>query len=201
MPALAIVKVDFAAPANDRDLVPGVTIDIGRSSGEDVIAHATLWDRDQLIDLGPGKATDINNAGQIALNTSLNRAAIWENGGMADLGTLGGNSSWAQGMNEFGAVVGAAELADSARHATLWMNGEIIDLNNVVVGNMAFSVLETAYGINDLGQIVGSGRTVDGQSHAFLLTPIAAVPEPTTWLMLVSGLLLVGGSVRRRLKP
>ncbi len=53
-----------------------------------------------------------------------------------------------------------------------------------------------ATGINDRGQIVGNG-TYDGQYLAFLLTP-GAVPEPSTWAMLLLGFAGLGFAGYRR---
>jgi probable HAF family extracellular repeat protein len=47
---------------------------------------------------------------------------------MQDLGTLGGRSSWAQGINEDGVIVGWSETAAGNEHAVMWKNGRIIDL-------------------------------------------------------------------------
>jgi probable HAF family extracellular repeat protein len=55
-------------------------------------------------------------------------AFLWQNGMMADLGTLGGRTSHAQGINADGDVVGWSETADEVTHAVLWKEGEIIDL-------------------------------------------------------------------------
>ncbi|KQW00754.1 PEP-CTERM sorting domain-containing protein [Rhizobacter sp. Root1221] len=50
--------------------------------------------------------------------------------------------------------------------------------------------------INDLGQIVGTGL-FGGEQRAFLLSPVAPVPEPATALMLLLGSVAVAGAARR----
>src|SRR5688572_1044842 len=72
---------------------------------------------------------DINEAGQVA-GTSTNaawqsRAFFWDDGVRTDLGTLGGDSSWAGGLNDAGQVVGSSRVApgSSATEMFLWENG------------------------------------------------------------------------------
>ena len=106
-------------------------------------------------------AVDINNKTQIVGSaideaTGLEHAIVWEDGGVMDLGTLGGPCSIASAIDEGGVhVAGSADVASAAEcssqlHAFLWRAGEMIDLgtlggprsnssdvnkNGVVVGN------------------------------------------------------------------
>ena len=50
---------------------------------------------------------------------------------MTDLGTLGGNSSVAYGINPAGQVVGASTTATAETHAVLWKTGVDSDLARV----------------------------------------------------------------------
>ena len=62
-------------------------------------------------------ARDINGSGQIVGQTETacgQRAALWQNGTVTDLGTLGGDTSAAFGINESGHVVGQAQLPSAA---------------------------------------------------------------------------------------
>ncbi len=69
---------------------------------------------------------------------------------LTDLGTLGGASSAATGINDFGQVVGySATSGDAGSHATLWGGGAATDLGTL--GGAG----SRAYGINNAGQIVG----------------------------------------------
>ena len=70
---------------------------------------------------------------------------------LIDLGTLGGESSFATAMNDRGAVVGRAQTADGAYHGFVWRNGAMADLG-------LFSPMD----INNRGQIVGTRDDVNG---------------------------------------
>lgn len=83
---------------------------------------------------------------------------------IADIGTLGGNFSYGQAINESGTVVGWSSLSGGqGDHAFLYDDTGIHDLG-------AFSSRGSqAYAINDQGQIAGNGITPgDVTTHAFL---------------------------------
>jgi len=83
---------------------------------------------------------------------------------MTDLGTFGGSSSAASGINASGQIVGSAAITGSVfTHAFLYAGGSMTDLGTLGGPN------STAAGINDSGQIVGASLTTgDGPRDAFL---------------------------------
>jgi probable HAF family extracellular repeat protein len=73
---------------------------------------------------------------------------------MTDLGTLGGSSSYACGINNCGQVVGVAETTNGAWHFFLYSGGVMTDLGfgGSPIG-LSANIMPT--GINNNGQIVG----------------------------------------------
>ena len=152
---------------------------VGRSYASTGASRAFLWQGDTMVDLNsliPANsgwvlevATAINQSGHIVgLGTLVGsqRAFLWRDGQVTDLGTLGGTFSQALGINDVGQVVGCSAIANSAaRHAFLWQNGTMTDLNSLIPTDSGWA-LECAAAINDAGQIVGSGR--HGFQRAFL---------------------------------
>ena len=122
--------------------------------------------------------SDINTFGQVVgfsvyrnsfdIHTTVMRAFITEpNGvGMIDMGTLGGNQSSANGINDSGQVVGWAGTANNETHAFITGSDGVgmTDLGTLG-GNYS-----QAYAINDFGEVVGMSTTADGDVHAFIFS-------------------------------
>lgn len=79
-------------------------------------------------------AHDVNNLGEVVGTTSIvwplthaSRAFRWQNGVMTNLGTFGGQDSYANTINDAGQVGGMFHITGSL-HAFLWKNGVGTDL-------------------------------------------------------------------------
>jgi probable HAF family extracellular repeat protein len=159
--------------------------------------RAVLWQNGTIVDLGTlpeggyeSFASNVNTRGQVvgfALNTipdpfslagpgffpTQTRAFLWQNGGMQDLGTLGGSGAFAFFVNEQGQIVGQSYTNVTPNPVTglptadpfLWENGTMRDLGTLG-GNLG---QPTAF--NNRGQVVGiSNLAGDRASRPFLWT-------------------------------
>jgi probable HAF family extracellular repeat protein len=125
------------------------------------VTNLGILDGDQDIN-----ARGLNDAGQVvgesgsydnATDTQVGHAWLWDSTNrMQDLGTLGQESSGANGINESGHVVGASNLAGAdRRHDTrpfLWDSASGMQNLGTPDGYDEAS----AYDINDAGQVVGN---------------------------------------------
>lgn len=139
----------------------------------------------------------INDSGQVVgyASTSVAHHAFISaaNGGaLTDIGTLGGAYSIAYGVNNLGQVAGESTTTNGDTHAFITgANGVgLIDLNSLVTLTNG-SYFMTAYDINNLGQVVA----IDDHFRAYLLS---AVPEPSTYTLMLIGFGLIAGIVRGR---
>ena len=129
-------------------------------------------------------ADDINDAGNVvghvhSGNFLENRAVMWKDGTMIELGSLGGTRDRALGINNKDQVVGA-----SNGHPFLWENGVMTDLYSIVEGLCTTTLPCTAAAnvINDAGVIAGfyhftgTPGTPDfrGVTRAFKITPLSS---------------------------
>ena len=108
-----------------------------------------------------------SNSGGAIFGTAARPASL------VDLGTLGGNSATAYGLNDLGQVVGSSETGKPGRsdltcprcpvsHAFLWEAGQMKDLDSGNAGNSA------AYSINNAVQIAGVYSAPDRDTSGFL---------------------------------
>lgn len=165
---------------NDEGDVVGQSDTTAVDASGAAISLAFLADRHGVHGLGtlPGfdnsQAFAINNEGTIVgrvysgdpedpANPTI-RAFVYRDGVMRLIGTLGGGTSVAFGVDDSARVVGRSRTAIGEEHAFVLHHGTMRDLGTLG-GDRS-----TARAINDRGQIAGGSRTaIPGQrTHAFL---------------------------------
>jgi probable HAF family extracellular repeat protein len=112
---------------------------------------------------------DLNNAGTIigqATNgtgtTATSSPFLLRDGEFINLGSLGGKTGATNGINEFGQVVGASQIASGTNRAYVYEGGGMIaDLNSLVSTPLTYNgaavTLTNAASVNNFGQIVATG--------------------------------------------
>jgi probable HAF family extracellular repeat protein len=147
--------------------------DVGQVVGNSITSRqAVLYDNGNTIGLGVFSAIAINNAGEVA-GSNNGHAVLYSNGQLTDLGTLGGRSSSASGINDAGQVTGVADTADGVQHAFLYATGQMIDIGSALGGTIA----TRATAINNAGQIVGTLGATSGFLYSNgQITPLGFSP-------------------------
>lgn len=164
---------------------------VGWAHNAEGLRRPVLWS-DRMYDLGPlpggdeAEARAINNAMKIVgfslLRSSSvrgdDRATMWHQGRTIDLGTLGGSSSLAEGINELGQVVGVSDVIEAGRthaRAFLWLPEAAYGLPPGMNNLAALSAAEQshAWHVNDLGAVVGEATQLSSAltTSAFVWTP------------------------------
>ena len=162
-----------------------VLLALGACSAPDVTSpghgpanrSATILPGAEVIDLGTlggaeSTASGVNDAGTVVGYSSISgtrnqRAFMWTNGVMTDLGALpigAGAFSIAYSVNNSGQAVGYSVAGFGIVHAVLWEGGTVQDLGGLE-GDGSYSI---ARDVNDVGQIVGASVTTSGGAHGFL---------------------------------
>jgi len=151
----------------------------------DLIHHAFLWDRGELIDLNTlggdnSEAWWINDSGQIVGRADLpgsqiHHAFLWQDGKMFDLGS---SPDWpcstAIDVSSRGQVIidtGVCGVGGGG--GLLWDHGKLYDLNTLVPPNSGLAIGDVNF-INDHGEIAATGVLPNGDQHAVLLIPANA---------------------------
>lgn len=143
----------------------------GTVAGEMSNGHGFLYQNNSVVDIGqftPNRNTYVNGVNDLGhavgygyLAASNNyHAFVYADGGMSDLGTLGGPTSQAMAINQLGQIVGVAQTTSSANHAFSYEQAVMTDLGE-----------GTATAINSLGEIVGYQGPITPARNACLFTP------------------------------
>ncbi len=159
--------------------------------------HAFLWTPGVgMSDLGDLTPMAVSDNGYVAgwaffWPGGLLHACVYVAGsGLADLGTLGGQVSMSQAVNDLGQVVGYSDTTDGQEHAFVCAIGsDMIDLGT------AGGESSTAKYIGNDGVIFGSATMDNGDIHVVKWTP---VPEPSCIVVLLASLTGLGALSSRR---
>lgn len=132
----------------------------------DAFYHGFIYDRGTIYDIGSIYPNDINNLGQVVgyYGTEINsdstvRSFLYSNGAFTDLGTISSDpraQSWANGINDFGQVVGSANTVyvGSVFHAYLYSEGVMEDIDTIGPDCKQ----SEAWVINNRGVVLGNER-------------------------------------------
>ena len=172
----------YASALNAAGQVAGDSQYYG-AGGASLGRRAFLWSNGVMSNLGSlgtdgsgqgdSRLTGLNAAGQVAGVARHfidgidqgQRAFLWSDGVMSNLGTLDGGESFATALNDSGQVVGQSGQGFATR-AFLVNAGTMFDLNTLAPAGWTFT---NANAINAWAQVAGSGHHA-GIPEAFLVT-------------------------------
>lgn len=186
---------------NDRDQVLG---GLGFPNYGILSAHGVITPIDLSGETGSNLTLveGFNNLGQVtgyAFNGTGTEVFIDTNGVFANFEVPNASFEYGQGINDLGQVVGGYFDSEGDGYTFLYMKGHFTTIQDP---NASAAMGGTApYAVNDLDQIVGSYTDAAGNPHSFFATPnfglfaltaaaplADAVPEPSTWAMMLTGL-------------
>ena len=166
--------------------------DLGQVAGNLYGTGAVMWDAGTITAVGPPGALDseahgINESGQVVGQADrpdrYGRGFLWDGVESVILAALGDKHASAEAINDLAQIVGWSDTPAGDRHAVLWEDGAIADLNDLLTEPFPYTLVEAA-DINNRGQIACRAEDASGGSWAVLLNPIA---EPGTVLLLAAG--------------
>ena len=129
----------------------------------------------------------MNDLGDVVGSTAFGGSFVWRNGEFKRFTVNGSGNTAANDINNRMQIVGTLEPSGK-RTSFVYHNGDFISLD--------FGTASTwAYTINNKGQVGGSFGSTGFITEAISVG--GAIPEPSSWAMLIAGFGLVGGTMRR----
>ncbi len=131
--------------------------DLGTLGGPDAIPGANCTNQRNGLIVGESYTSFIPNP---STGVPTIDPFLWKNGGMLDLGTLGGTFGFAQCANSGGQVTGQSNLSgDLTFHPFFWERGVLTDLGTFGGNN------GTTNWMNEAGDVVGKADLPGSQTH------------------------------------
>jgi len=144
--------------------------------GSLTFGHAFLWQGEKITVIPPvdnGISSDgiaINKSSAVTGQSFIDvksgsiprRSWVFENGVLTDLGTLpeADHRTIVNDINDAGQIVGDSFGVENASNKSfLWQNGQIVDLQSLILDAPEFFWFRHAYATNNVGQVVGLGPT------------------------------------------
>jgi probable HAF family extracellular repeat protein len=190
LPLIAGDSSGAATAINDHGQAVGISGSCDQAVGRYTAAHAVLWDRNGVTDIGQGvlpapfwnTPTAISNRGDVVgfagdpsdPTAGITHAFIWtRDGGMQLLNPAADDNSTATGINAQRQVVGYFVAGDGTLHGFVWDRSQgMRDLNDLKQPDYG-AVIALANDINDDGVITGRTATSNGIRSAIVAIPLS----------------------------
>jgi probable HAF family extracellular repeat protein len=138
-----------ATAINERGDVVGVSYD----AGSGLPPRAVLWADGTIVAIGSsGAPMDINDRGDIAITYDDGRAEVWSQGDVTIIAEPT-QPATLRSINNRGNLAGFRPVDSGFEQATLWRQGQAVDLGTLGGPN------SIAHAMNERGQIVGISET------------------------------------------
>jgi probable HAF family extracellular repeat protein len=192
------IPLGTAPGVNNPIVSPGQTLnDSLEATGGSYAAAGDPWIWSPLIGMTPipllpgdvvGQGTAINNLGEV-VGSDQSASGVYSpfsyfDGTLTALGTLGGPSAEARGLNDNGDIFGWSTTTDGSQVAFADIGGQMTDLNSEVL-NIPGVTLDVAIGGDNSGDIIAESTGGD----AYLLTPASAPDSGSSLILMGIGVL------------